>query len=263
LTTYSKFFGVIAALIIFASWLISNTFVSRLEADTRAMDAVRNEQTLFQQFSSLSSDQRTLIKSSTRIEIRLRELYANLIRHSGSVEMKLNSAIAELKWIDDFQSDVNDLSRSAQRLGELADRIPLQQTTRQDVNSSVEKAKALAKQFQAERDNFKEEERKLIASFKAGTNAMTDEESDSYTSLINSHSEKVEGVLNKYEDINSEILSKYEEIYRQSLGRRRYSAQLANLSGWIAYVFYALGTAIAVYGKWLETKKETKPANAT
>jgi hypothetical protein len=43
----------LAAVVIFISWVISNSFVTALEEDAQNMDAVQSEQTQVRQFSSL------------------------------------------------------------------------------------------------------------------------------------------------------------------------------------------------------------------
>lgn len=61
-TIFSRLSVYIAAVVIFISWLISNSFVAALEEDTQTMDAVQSEQTQAQQFSNLSDGQRALLR---------------------------------------------------------------------------------------------------------------------------------------------------------------------------------------------------------
>ena len=68
LTVFSRLSLYIAAVVIFISWVISNSFVTALEEDAQNMDAVQSEQTQVRQFSSLSNGQRDLLRKMAEIE---------------------------------------------------------------------------------------------------------------------------------------------------------------------------------------------------
>lgn len=235
ISAYSHLFGVFAAIIVLASWLISNTLVARVEADTRSVDAVRNEQTQFRQFSDLSNEQRTVIKKLWEVVTRQRDLYAELVRHSDSGESNLNSAIEELSWIEALQSDISALDRSAQRLSEWTVRTNLPENSRRSINVTVAEAKQLCSSFAQERGQFKQAQDKLLSSFtdSDGVN-FSEAESDKYTTLINGHSERIDKLMEKYEATNDAIHSRYEDLYGLLSEKRNRSARLQTFPrGWL------------------------------
>ena len=104
-TIFSRFSVYLAAVVIFISWLISNTFVVTLEADTETMDAVQSEQTQAQQFSNLSNGQRDLLKKVADIADRLDKLPNEGKPTEAGEQTVEDEADADQKWVESFQSD--------------------------------------------------------------------------------------------------------------------------------------------------------------
>src|SRR5262245_39397830 len=99
MAVFVRLSSVIAAGVLFLSWVITNTFVATAEFDTGALDAVQAERAEVQQFSDLAESQRDIVASLARIDARLDGLGQGRDR-SAAVPLEDEEA----DWVDAFDA---------------------------------------------------------------------------------------------------------------------------------------------------------------
>src|SRR5689334_17065863 len=122
-TVISRFSVYIAAVVLFFSWLISNSFVMTADEDTQTMDAVQSEQTQAQQFADLSNGQRALLKQVADIEDRLDKLPNEHKSTDVQERDAQDESDGKERWVKSFESDSTQLAENAEELGELGRRV--------------------------------------------------------------------------------------------------------------------------------------------
>jgi chromosome segregation ATPase len=256
-TIFSRFSVYGAAVVIGISWLISNTFVTVLEEDTQTMDAVQSEQTQAQQFSNISEGQRALLKKIADIEDTLDKQ-----RSEGKQTAEQNDGDepdADQKWVESFKSDSDQLVETAEELEELAKRVKPSADLNQAIESSIQRAKAFAAEVQKQANAY-EQEMESGQSLDAGQDEANAESRKKHDEQINAAVAGISKMEEPLEKLNEEIVSLYDKMDSYVTERREHSDKHATVAGWIAYLFYALGTAIGGLGKWLENKQVRSPA---
>jgi chromosome segregation ATPase len=252
-TIFSRLSVYIAAVVIFISWLISNSFVTALEEDTQTMDAVQSEQTQAQQFSNLSDGQRALLRKIADIEHSL-DKRPNEGKHTEAGEQNdEDEADAEQKWVESFQSDSAQLVESAEELEELAKRVQPSADLEQSVESSIQRAKAFDAEVQKEANAYKQE-RKASQSLESGQDEANAEGRKKYDEQISADFGRIVKMEEKFDELDQQIVSLYDKMDSYITERRKRSAEHATVASFIAYVFYAVGTVIGGLGKWSENK---------
>ena len=252
-TTFSRFSVYIAAVVIFISWLISNTFVMYLEADTQTMDAVESEQIEAQQFSNLSDGQRDLLKKIADIADRLDQL-PNEGKHTETGDQNNGDAAdADEKWVDAFQADSAQLVKSAEELKKLAQRVQPTADVEQSIDSSIRQAKSYDANVQDEANTYKRDKKASQSSGSEQSEANA-EPRKKHDEQISADFQRIVESENKFDDIDQQTVSVYNNMATYITERRDRSAKHASIASLIAYVFYAIGTVIGGLGKWLENK---------
>jgi chromosome segregation ATPase len=250
-TIFSRFSVYGAAVVIGISWLISNTFVAANEQDTQTMDAVESEKIQVQQFSNLSNGQRALLRKVADIEDGLDKL-----RNEGKQTVAQNSEDepdAEQKWVESFQSDSKHMVESAEEIEELANRVQPSADLEQSVESSIQRTKAFDADVQKEANAYKQE-KEAGRSLESGQDEANAEGRKKHDEQISAASERIAKMEEPFNKLEEEIVSLYDKMGSYMTERRERSAKHATVAGWIAYLFYALGTAIGGLGKWWENK---------
>lgn len=252
-TIFSRLSLYIAAVVIFISWLISNSFVAALEEDTQTMDAVQSEQTQAQQFSNLSDGQRALLKTIADIEDSLDKLRNEGKHTEAGKQNHEDEANAKQKWVESFQADSAQLVESAEELGELAKRVQPSADLEQSVESSIQRAKAFNADVQKEANAYKQE-REAGQSLGSGQDEAKAEGRKKYDEQISADFQRTAKMEARFDELDQQIVSLYEKMDSYITEKRKRSSEHATLASFIAYVFYALGTVIGGLGKWLENK---------
>ena len=252
-TFFSRFSVYLAAVVIFISWLISNGFVRALEEDTQTMDAVQSEQTQAQQFSNLSNGQRALLRKIADIEDSLDKLRNESKHTEAGKQNHEDEADAKQKRVELFQSDSAQLVESAEELQKLAKRVQPSADLEQSVESSIQRAKAFDADVQKEANAYKQE-KEAGQSLESGQDEANAEGGKKHDEQISAAFERIAKMEEPFDKLDEEIVSLYDKMDSYMTERRERSAKHATVAGWIAYLFYALGTAIGGLGKWLENK---------
>jgi len=252
-TTFSRVSVYIAAVVIFISWLISNSFVTAKEEDTQTMDAVQSEQTQVQQFSNLSDGQRALLRKIADIEDsvdKLRNKHAEAGKQNDEDEADANQ-----KWVESLQSDSARLVGSAEELEELAKRVQPSADLEQSVESSIQRAKAFDADVQNEANVYKRET-KAGQSLRSGPDEANAEGRKKYDEQISADFKRIAKMEKKFDELDQQIVSLYVKMDSYIAEKRKRSAKHATVASFIAYVFYAVGTVIGGLGKWFENKHQ-------
>jgi hypothetical protein len=249
LNMFSRLAVYIAALVIFISWLISNTFVVTLSEDTQTMDAVQAERTQTQQFSTVSDGQRAVLRKLADIEDSVDKL-----RNSGKQTDEHNDADevdADQKWVESFQSDSANLVESAEELDALATRVEPAQDLEQSIKSIIQRTTAFNANVQKEASAY-DEERKTAAP--SGPDEPSAEAHNKYDAQISADFQRIATMEDAFDELDQQVVSLYDKMDSYITERRERSAQHAEVASFIAYIFYAFGIAISGLGKWLERK---------
>ena len=252
-TIFSRVSVYIAAVVIFISWLISNSFVAAKEEDTQTMDAVQSEQTQVQQFSNLSDGQRDLLRKIADIEDsvdKLRNKHAEAGKQNDEDEADANQ-----KWVESFQSDSARLVGSAEELEELAKRVQPSADLEQSVESSIQRAKAFDADVQNEANVYKRQT-KAGQSLRSGQDEANAEGRKKYDEQISADFKRIAKMEKKFDELDQQIVSLYVKMDGYIAEKRKRSAKHATVASFIAYVFYAVGTVIGGLGKWFENKHQ-------
>ena len=262
LTTISRLSVYIAVVVIFISWLISNSFVTTLEEDTQTMDAVQSEQTQARQFSDLSRGQRDLLRKVADIEDSLKKPHNERKPTEAQGQDAEDESDADKNWVESFQSDSGQLAESAEELGEFSKRVQPSEDLEQSIKNIIERTKAFDADVQREANAY-EQERKTgpsVGTAQAETNAEGRKKYDEQTSA---HLERIEKMEEPFGDFDQQVISLYDKMDSYITQRRKRSAEHATLASFIAYVLYGLGTVIGGLGKWLENKNPRSSPAAT
>jgi hypothetical protein len=262
LNIFSRLSVYLAAVVIFISWLISNSFVTALEADTENMDAVQSEQTDARQFSSLADGQRDLLRKLADIENSLDKKLNAGARTEAAEQGDEGEADAEQQWVDSFQANSDQLAESAKELEELAERVQPSADLDQPIKSSVELTEAFDVKVQKEADAYKQalETSRSTESGQDETEAEGRKKHDEQMSAAYTEITKMEG---EYDKLDEQVLSLYDKLDTHVSERRESSARSATVASFIAYVFYGLGTVIGGLGQWLGNKNQRQPRKDT
>jgi chromosome segregation ATPase len=262
LTIFSRFSVYIAAVVIFISWLISNSFVRALEEDTQTMDAVQSEQTQAQQFSSLSGGQRDLLRKMADIENSLDKLHNESERTAAEGQGDEDEVDAEQQWVESFQADSAQLAKSSKELEELAKRVEPPGDLDLPIKSSVQQTEAFNAKVQREANAYKQawETSRSTESGQAETDAEGRKKHDKQMSAAYKALTKME---QEFDKLDQQVVSIYDKLDSYVSERRESSAKSATVASFIAYVFYALGTVIGGLGKWVENKTKGRLPAAT
>jgi hypothetical protein len=259
LTIFLRLSVYIAAVVIFISWLISNTFVTTLEEDTQTMDAVQAEQTQTRQFSTLSDNERTVLRKLADIE----DSVAKLRNEGKQTEQNHgDEADADQKWVESFQSDSAYLVESAKELEELGTRVQPSQDLEQSIKSIIQRTTAFDADVRKEASAY-EKERKTGPPSESGQDETNAEARKKYDAQIDADFERIAKMENAFEELDQQVVSLYDKMDSHITERRERSAQHAAVASFIAYVFYAFGIAISGLGKWLESKTRKGTLAAT
>lgn len=261
-TIISRFSVYIAAVVIFISWLISNTFVMWREEDTQTMDAVQSEQTQARQFSNLSDGQRDLLRKIADVEDSLDKLQNERKPPEVEGQRAEDAPDAKQRWLKSFQSDSAQLVKSAEELGELAKRVQPSEDLEQPIKSIIERTKAFDAGVQREANAYKQE-RKTGPSVGSGQDETNAEGRKKYDEQISAHFKRIEKMEETFDDLDQQIISLYDKMDSYITERRERSAEHATVASFIAYVFYGLGTVIGGLGKWLQNKNRRSSSGAT
>jgi len=253
-TFISRFSVYLAAVVIFISWLISNTFVAAREGDTQTMDAVKSEQIQAQQFSNLSNGQRALLRQIGDIEDSVDKLRNEGKHTEAGKQNDEDEADAKQKWVELFQSDSAQLVGSAEELEKLAKRVQPSADLERSVESSIQQAKAFDADVQNEANAYKRET-KAGQSLRLGQDEANAESRKKYDEQISADFKRIDKMGKKFDELDQQIISLYVKMDSYITEKRERSAKHATVASFIAYVFYAVETVIGGLGKWLESKR--------
>ena len=253
LTIISRFSVYIAALVIFVSWLISNSFVLALGEDTQTMDAVKSERTQARQFADLSDGQRNLLRKIADIEDGLDKLQNE--RKPGDVEGQVveDESDGESRWVESFQSDGAQLAQDAEGLGELVERVQPPGDLEQSIKSIIERTKAFDADLQKEANAF-EQERKTGPSVGSEQDETNAEGRKKFNEQIRSHLQRIDKMEETFTDLNQQVVSIYAKMDSYVTERRERSNEQATVALYVAYFLYGLGTVIGGLGKWVQNR---------
>jgi hypothetical protein len=260
LTNFPRLSVYMAAVVIFISWLISNTFVTTLEEDTQTMDAVQAEQTQSRQFSTLSDGERAVLRKLADIEDSVARLRTE--GKQTEQENQGDEVDADQKWVESFQSDSAYLVESAKELEELGDRVQPSQDLEQSIKSIIQRTTAFDVDVQKAASAY-EEEKKTGPPSESGQDETSAEARRKYDAKISADFEIIAKMEGAFDELNQQIVSLYDKMDSYITEKRERSAQHAAVASYIAYLFYAFGTAIGGLGKWLENKHHVRSPVAT
>jgi len=218
-STLIRFSGYAAAAVIFVSWFINNIFVTSLQEDTQALDAIRSEQAdaaNLSQLAELTDGQRELFKKLSAVQ-------------SGSSESEDQ---ADLEWVESLESSSARLASSAVDLRDLATRVAPndQDELLAAIKLSVEETAQLSAAIRDSAETYKQDK--------------------SAESLI-----ALEATDATFETLDAALTTQFEQMDAYIEAEHERSASAAETAGVIAYLFYALGMALGGAGKWLENKQ--------
>jgi chromosome segregation ATPase len=253
ITTFTRFAGFIGIVIIFVSWVISNTLVTAAEEDTQAMDSVQTEQAQVEQFSNLSSMQRSGIKRMALMEINLTDRLSKIKPSDNKQEEVKDQLDSGSMWLAAVATDIADLEERTNQLDELVtglgQRVSLAETTKSKVDATIKRAKELKETFDVETATYEQMKNDHLL-----PSAPSQNETGDVSDAIEAHFDSIDKILEGYEAINDEVLSQYEAISKRVSDEHQRSTGLAKTGSTIAFFFYGLGTAIVGIGKWLENR---------
>lgn len=247
MTALSKFSIYIAAVIIFVSWVISSTFVERLERDTETMDAVQSEQVQIRQFANLADSQRVLLRKIGEVG----ESIGKLDQRAQGVNVDDDLSVGELAWVRSFRSDTGEVAKNAEDLADLAARVEIEPVLDQAVSDGVERARALDADVQKESD-----------AFEAVSLAPTPESDErSAENKTGTRYEAISSMESRFDAVSAEIVSLFDRVDQSVTEQQQASASRAAIASTIAYVFYIIGTAIGGLGQWVLLRGERNSAD--
>jgi hypothetical protein len=217
-STLIRFSGYAAAIVIFVSWFINNTFVIALQNDTQALDAIRSEQAdaaTLSQIDDLVEGQRDLLKKLTSLQ------------HGSSEEQE------NLDWVESLKSSSARLANSAKELENLVDRVDPedQEVLVQAIKTSVAETETFSTEIHGHADTYKQ-----------------DKSAESLDAL--------EATDQGFDELSDAVVAHYEKMDAYMTEQRERSASAADTASTIAYLFYALGLALGGAGKWLEKSRD-------
>ena len=260
LTIFPRLSVYIAAVVIFISWLITNTFVTTFQEDTQSMDAVKAEQNESQQFSMQSEDERAVLRQLADIEDSVAKL-----RTEGKQTEQQNhgdEVDADQKWVESFQSDSAYLVERAKELEELGKRVQPSQDLEQSIKSIIQRTTAFDVDVQKAASAYKKE-RETGPPSESGQDETSAEARKQYDAKIDADFEIIAKMENAFEELDQQVVSLYDKMESYITEKRERSAEHAAIASYIAYLFYAFGTAIGGLGKWLENKRQVRSPAAT
>ena len=262
LTIFSRLSLYIAAVVIFISWVISNSFVTALEEDAQNMDAVQSEQTQVRQFSSLSNGQRDLLRKMAEIENSVDKLNNASERTKAEEQGDEDEADAEQHWVESFQADSDQLVAGAKELEELAKRIQPPADLDQRIKSSVQLTEAFNAKIKREANAYKQglENSRSTRSGQDETDADGRKKHDEQVSAAYKEITKRE---EEYDKLDEQVVSLYDNMDSHVSEKRESSAHSATVASFIAFIFYGLGTVMGGLGQWLGNKNQGQPRAAT
>jgi len=255
LNIFSRLSVYIAAVVIFISWLISNSFVMALEADTQNMDAVQSEQTQARQFSTLSNGQRDLLRNMADIENSLDKLHNASKRTAGEQQGDEEEADAEQQWVESFQANSAQLVESAKELEELAKRVQPPADLDLPIKSSAQLTEAFNEKVQREANAYKQA-LETSRSIESGQDETDTEGRKKHDEQMSAAYQEITKMEEEYDKLDEQVVSLYDKVDSHVSETHESSAQSATVASFIAYVFYALGTVIGGLGQWLGNKNQ-------
>lgn len=262
LTILSRLSVYIAAVVIFISWLISNTFVTTLEADTQNMDAVQGEQTQVRQFSSLSDGQRDLLRKMADIEDSLDKLQNTSERTKTEEQGDEDETDAEQHWIESFQDDSAQLAESAKELEELAKRVQPAADLDSLIKSCVQLTEAFNAKVKREANVYKQE-LETSRSKESGQDEKDAEGRKKHDEQMRKAYQQITKMEDDYHKLDEQVVSLYDKLDSQVSEKRESSAKSATVASFIADIFYAIAAVIGGLGQWLANKNQGQPGALT
>ena len=262
LTIFSRLSLYIAAVVIFISWVISNSFVTALEEDAQNMDAVQSEQTQVRQFSSLSNGQRDLLRKMAEIENSVDKLNNASERTKAEEQGDEDEADAEQHWVESFQADSDQLVAGAKELEELAKRIQPPADLDQRIKSSVQLTEAFNAKIKREANAYKQE----VENSRSTGSGQDETEADGrkkHDEQVSAAYKEINKMEEEYDKLDEQVVSLYDNMDSHVSEKRESSAHSATVASFIAFIFYGLGTVMGGLGQWLGNKNQGQPPAAT
>lgn len=262
LTILSRLSVYIAAVVIFISWLISNSFVTALEADTQNMDAVQSEQTQVRQFSSLSDGQRDLLRKMADIEDSLDKLHNTSERTKMEEQGDEDETDAEQHWVESFQVDSAQLAESAKELEELAKRVQPAADLDSLIKSCVQLTDAFNAKVKSEANAYKQKS-ETSRSKESGQDENDADARKKHDEQMRGPFQQITKLEDEYNKLDEQVVSLYDKLDSEVSKKRESSAKSATEASFIADIFYAVGVVIGGLGQWLANKNQGRPRAAT
>lgn len=247
----APFLGVISAVFVFASWLITNGLEARARtASATAREALRSQQE-FSLHSEILRRFDNLDKQLTRLETRDRVPEKLAL----SPEERLAASSYQYQWIDVWSGDIARLQQLAGNIHDLAENVPRASELSSKSNEAFGAIQKCSQAFYSATTA----NRRRFSALTSGTDVISLSHPPPSASEIADFFESAFRVAERQVDAckthESVLLEIADELHSTLERRARYYASAATVALYLSYIVFAVGSILAIYGKLLEVRE--------
>lgn len=262
----AAYFGILSAVIVLASWVISNTISTRLAATRSALNQASNEDALRQRLESIRRGYREIKAPLSRVDLMLSEanpdsIFSTFPRSIRDSKEHMNTyALLTTAETHFFAHDV--LQEEVYSIRRLTDLSDLPSDLSQEAQNALRSADLILQQYSVALERWDAEKKKAVELVKRGNasdlNAFFESFGRATQEYINTAAPLQEQSMQQSE----KLVRVRAEILYHLTGRLNRLKTFNGRFEVISWILYALGTVLAILGKWLEVQEKRQTSSA-
>lgn len=251
----SEYLGVVGACIVLISWTISNTIYSRFTETRMTLDRVTTEIAQDQRIQTLRRGNREIKATLSRIDFMLSEAYPNssfsvLKEHLRNSEERKNMFL-QLTVADTHFFEHEDLAFQINSISRLTPSTNLPISLVNESVLALNSAELTLNDYNNARNKLEEKRKKSIELLRSG-----DLDNKLYREALKIFILEVVPLQIKSTE-HREILRKLERTILSHITKEvNFLKTLNKFMEIFAWILYAFGVGVAIFGKWLEANKK-------
>ena len=255
---YSPLFSVIAAALIFASWLVSNFFLERAKSAKERASAILSAQRDYWHYSQLKNEESNIEKIVTGIDND--QTRSDTKGMSNNVP-RIVALTTSLQWVQIGSVDLSDLMDFVDELKNQCGQLT---TTAELVNELDELASnvdAIQSNYWGLRDRYYAQQTNLLGEPGISTERITTNMLAQLEPLVWNHAGDVDRLLKTKEPLEDKLLQISSRISGVARDESSIAERQASTAQHWVLIFYVFGTLFAIWGKIIEIKQR-KPGES-
>lgn len=245
----APFFGIVGAAIILASWMVTNTISKRLASAKGTLDRLAAEDSLRQRLVSIQRRYREMKATLTRVDLMLSEMNPRSLFSTFPQTTQENSrniyALLQTAETSFFEhEDLQEILLASEKLSRIKG-LPV--AIARKLKIANEEARHLLQEYDNIVKTWDEQRRRSIDLIRQGNtdSAIFEEATTDFISAAFPLHERFSTMRQHLLILYGRALGHFEKRYQ-------HLNNLHTISEWASWLFYVLGTSVAILGKWLE-----------